>query len=153
MDDLRRRWPFGLKGEFEVGDDPVESDVDDGTYILTTSGVGKSSGFDTLLLLFYVGEGSLFRKHKRFSQNKSGLEIRCRAERKTFLAVAALLRGYFRNETNLPSGSTVDITDSMFLLDLSTVSDTETAEDTKRGFFFETVFVCSILLSQIQQLG
>jgi len=44
---------------------------------------------------------------KGFGENEGGLEIGCGAEGKAFLAVSALVQGYFRDEPYLPSCSAV----------------------------------------------
>jgi hypothetical protein len=60
---------------------------------------------------------------------------------KKILAVNALLRGYFRNEPYLPSGSTVHRSHRILLLDLSTVSHTQATKNAKRGLFFKYEYV------------
>ena len=80
-----------------------------------------------------------------------GLQIRRRAEREAFLAVPALLRGYFRDEIDLPSCASVKKPNGVFLLDFCTVSHAETAKNAKGGLFLETVLVRAILLGQILQ--
>ena len=60
-----------------------------------------------------------------------GLQIGRRAERKAFLAVPALFGGYLRDEAYLPSYSSVNKSNGMFLLDLGTISYTEATENAK----------------------
>jgi len=99
------------------------------------------------------GWGGICRKRKGFGENKSGLEIGCRAELETFFAVDALRGGYLGDEPYLPSGTTLHKSHRTLLLDLSTVSHTQAAKNAERGLFFKTVSVRSVLLSQILQLG
>ena len=82
---------------------------------------------------------------------ESCLQIGCRAEWKAFLAVPALLRGYFRNEIDLPTCSSVNKSNSIFLFDFSTVSYTQTTKNAKWGLFLKASFVCSGFLGQIHQ--
>src|SRR3989304_899151 len=95
----------------------------------------------------------LIWKRERFGQKIGGLRRRSRANRKTFLAVPALLRGDLRDEPDLPPRSPVDKSDGVLLLDFGTVSDTQTAENAERRLLFEPIPVGSILLCQLHQAG
>ncbi len=68
-------------------------------------------------------------KRKRFGQKVSRLGCRSRAKRKTLLAIPALLSGNLRNEPYLASCSSFDKSDGILLLDFSTVSHAEAAEN------------------------
>jgi len=57
-------------------------------------------------LFLHRGLGRVSGRRKSLGQEISGLEKGCRAERKAFLAVMALLQGNFRDEPDLPPGST-----------------------------------------------
>ena len=69
------------------------------------------------------------RRDERFDQDVRCLQIRGRTQGKTFLAVPALLSGEVRDEVYFSPGAAINKTDSVLLLDLSTVSYTEPAVD------------------------
>ena len=68
---------------------------------------------------------------ERLDQDVGRLQIRGRTQGKAFLAVPALLSGEMRNEVYLSPGAAINKTNSVLLLDLSTVPYTETTMDTK----------------------
>ena len=82
------------------------------------------NGYSNPCLLLGRGLSRRWGRTQRAGQHEGRLQCRGRAKRKTLLAVPALPGGYFKNETYLFPDSSIDKSNSVLLLDLSTVSYT-----------------------------
>jgi len=88
---------------------------------------------------------------KPLHQDVCGLERFCGAEGEAFFAVPALSGGYFGDEADFFSNSSIDKSYCVFLFDFCAVSDAEAAMNAKGWFFFETIPVCFVFPGEVLQ--